>query len=262
MQHLNEETLVAHHYRDAEDGAAVAQHLRDCAECAARYEELRRILSLVDDASVPEPAENYGEEVWRRLRWKLGSEKKRRKTWQPFAVAAAALLAVFFLGQWWSARNHVPAVQQQAQQTATATATVAGNHVEPVDPNAGGRILLVVVTDHLESSERMLVEVANADPDKGLRNPAGRAEELVASNRIYRQTAAQRGDARIANVLSDLEPILVELSNAGTTLSGEELQKLQERIDAKGLLFKVRVTSARDEAPARTPTYHPNTTSL
>ncbi|HEX9984947.1 MAG TPA: hypothetical protein VGF69_16920 [Thermoanaerobaculia bacterium] len=261
MQHLNEETLVAHHYRDAEDGAAVALHLRDCRDCAAQYEELRRVLALVDDASIPEPAENYGEEVWRRLRWKLGSEKRKRRGWTSLAAAAAALIAVFFLGQWWSARNVAPALQAEHRGTTPAGAQPVGTQVpQTVDAGAGNRILLVVVGDHLESSERMLLEVANADPERGLRNPSERAEELVASNRIYRQTAAQRGDARIANVLSDLEPILVELSHAGTTLSGSELSELQKRIDSKGLLFKVRVISARESEPAR-PT-NPNTTSL
>ncbi|HEX7151385.1 MAG TPA: hypothetical protein VF618_07835 [Thermoanaerobaculia bacterium] len=260
MQHLNEETLVAHHYRDAEDGAAVAQHLRDCPACAAQYEELRLVLALVDDASIPEPAGNYGEEVWRRLRWKLGSEKKKRKAWQPLAAVAAALIAVFFLGQWWNARNATATAPLQASHNRPAGGSEVRTAPEGADANAGSRILLVVVSDHLESSERMLLEVANADPERGLRNPADRAGELVASNRIYRQTAAQRGDARIANVLSDLEPILVELSHAGTTIDGEELQQLQERIDAKGLLFKVRVSSARDEAPVRT--HNPTTTSL
>jgi hypothetical protein len=260
MQHLNEETLVAHHYRDAEDGAAVALHLRDCRDCAAKYEELRRVLALVDDASIPEPAENYGEEVWRRLRWKLGSEKRKRRGWTSLAAAAAALIAVFFLGQWWSARNAAPALQTAHRGTAPGVAQPVSTQPPAVDAGAGNRILLVVVGDHLESSERMLLEVANADPERGLRNPSERAEELVASNRIYRQTAAQRGDARIANVLSDLEPILVELSHAGTTLSGSELSELQKRIDSKGLLFKVRVISARESEPAR-PT-NPNTTSL
>jgi hypothetical protein len=93
----------------------------------------------------------------------------------------------------------------------------------------------------------MLLEVANADPKKSLDTSSRqkRAEELVASNRIYRQTASQRGDARIAAVLSDIEPVLLELSHAGNNLSAEELSSLQKRIESRGLLFKVRVVSAK-----------------
>jgi hypothetical protein len=46
-------------------------------------------------------------------------------------------------------------------------------------------------------------------------------------------------------LLSDLEPVLLELSHAGSTLSPDEIAALQKRIDSKGLLFKVRVVSAQ-----------------
>jgi hypothetical protein len=124
----------------------------------------------------------------------------------------------------------------------------------------------VVVSDHLDVSERMLLEVANADIRKGLGDNATlRAEELVASNRIYRQTAARRGDARVASILSDIEPILVELANAGPSLSQDQLAKLQKRIESKALLFKVRVISAQvddAERPVAGQTRTNNTNSL
>jgi hypothetical protein len=113
------------------------------------------------------------------------------------------------------------------------------------------RILLLVVGDHLDSTESVLLEVANADPQKNLdiENERRRAGELVATNRIYRQTATQNGNERIASVLADLEPVLIEISHAGTTLSSNELAELQKRIEAKGLLFKVRVISAETSNP-------------
>ncbi len=106
-------------------------------------------------------------------------------------------------------------------------------------------MLFVVVGDHLDNSERMLLEVANADTKRelDLSGDNQRAADLVATNRMYRQTAVRQGDARIASLLADLEPILVELSHA-EKLSPEELKSLQKRIESKGLLFKVRVVSA------------------
>jgi hypothetical protein len=104
----------------------------------------------------------------------------------------------------------------------------------------------------------MLLEISNADAKHPLdvASQSKRAGELVASNRIYRQTAARRGETRIASLLSDLEPVLVELSHAGSTLSPDEIAALQKRIDSKGLLFQVRVVSAQvggHEAPATVP---------
>ena len=238
MQHLNEEQLVEHYYHDDAAAPAADQHLRACAECRAQYETLRRVLSLVSEAPVPDRGEDYGERVWNTLRWKL-ERRARRRTWGQLLAAAAAIALAFFAGQLWHARN---AATAPAINSASVKVTPAAS------PDAqGDRVLLFVVSDHLDSSERVLLEVANADPHKDLdlRSQQERTAELVVSNRMYRQTASQRGDERIAAILSDLEPVLVELSNAGRTLRSDELSELQKRIESKGLLFKVRVIGAQ-----------------
>lgn len=234
MQHLNEEQLVSHYYHDDEAPAAAEAHLASCPECRAQFETIRRVLTLVSDAPVPERGDAYAGEVWTRLRWKLGAPR-RRVRWTQFAAAAAVLAFAFFAGQWWHARNFATA----PIQTASPVVFVAASNQEK------NRVLFVVVSDHLESSERMLAEVANADPHRDFDVAGERAADLVASNRIYRQSAMSRGDHRIAALLSDLEPILVELSHADKTISPAELESIQKRIESKGLLFKVRVMSAQ-----------------
>ncbi|HEV7919158.1 MAG TPA: hypothetical protein VGR02_00055 [Thermoanaerobaculia bacterium] len=246
MQHLNEETLVAHYYHDDDAPPAAEEHLRVCGACRAQCETIRRVLALVDEAPVPDRGEQYGEQVWNRLRWKLGRERRTGVRWQTLAAAAALVAIAFFGGQLWHARNTAPSqgpLPAGGDRVAEARVRGAGGDAA----TSPDRILLVVVGDHLDMSERMLVELANADPKKSLdiSSQQRRAVDLVASNRIYRQTAAQRGDERIASVLSDLEPVLVELSHAGSSLTPEEVSALQKRIDAKGLLFKVRVVSAQ-----------------
>ena len=241
MEHLNEEQLVLHHYHDDDTPTAVEQHLASCGTCRAEFAKLRSVLALVDELPVPDRGDAYAEQVWNRLRWKL--ERRRRSTWLTGLAAAAILAVVFFAGEWWHARSRPvqpPQVIAQPQQA-------------KLEKPAPDRILVFVVGDHLDNSERMLLEVANADPKRelDLSTESKRAADLVASNRIYRQTATQKGDERIASVLSDLEPILVELSHADK-ISPEELKSLQNRIETKGLLFKVRVLSAETnggEAP-------------
>jgi len=252
MQHLNEEQLVLHRYRDdAEDAAAAEQHLSSCAECRAQYETLCRVLTLVDELPVPQRDDSYGTEVWNRLRWRLG-RRERTRMWQGLA-AAAALAFIFFAGGLWYARRNTPS-------SLSPTATVAQNTPAAVPAAAASapqanRVLLVFVGDHLENSERMLVELTNADTARGLdiSTESRRAEELVSMNRIYRQTAVKHGERNIASLLSDLEPVLLELSHAEGHLSPDALAALQKRIDSKGLLFKVRVVSAqvsgRESAP-------------
>jgi hypothetical protein len=88
----------------------------------------------------------------------------------------------------------------------------------------------------------VLLEVVNA--------PAGRpdiaasqrsAEELAAANRLYRQAAARAGEPAVASVLEDLERVLIEIAHSPSPASSAEVARLQERIESKGLLLKVRV---------------------
>ncbi|MEK6374665.1 MAG: hypothetical protein AABO58_18445 [Acidobacteriota bacterium] len=241
MQHLNEEQLVLHHYHDGDGAAQAEEHLAGCAECRAQFETLRRVLALVDTLPVPDRGDGYSEKVWTRLRWKLGSERRRLRHWQVGFAAAAMLAIAFVSGILWHQRGG-----QTSRSVPVAQTAVQGQPGLSVPPSQT-QILFVVVGDHLDASERMLLEVANADTRRSLdmSEESRRAEDLVVSNRIYRQTAAQRGETRIATLLSDIEPVLLELAHAGSTLSPEKLAALQKRIESKGLLFKVRVVSAQ-----------------
>jgi hypothetical protein len=244
MQHLNEEQLVLHRYQDDEvDAAAAEQHLNACAECRAHYDTLCRVLQLVDELPVPERGDDYGTEVWNRLRWRLG-RRDRARVWQAFAAAAMIAFVFFAGGLWWARRNASPSTKSLANGSTTVAGF--GNPAATTEPRHD-RILLVVVSDHLDSTERMLLELSNADASRGLDVTAERrrATELVSANRLYRQTARQRGDERIAAVLQDIEPVLVELAHADDRLSPTELASLQKRIDSKELLFKVRIVSAQ-----------------
>jgi hypothetical protein len=149
-----------------------------------------------------------------------------------------------------------------ANPRATRVATVRNNRNSSESPQVKERILLLVLGDHFDSSERMLVELANANPKEGLdiSSEQKRSEELLASNRLYRQTATHNGDRRAASVLDDLEPLLMQIANSPSRLSPAELTELQKRIEAKGILFKVRVIGSqagRPDAPA--PAKHSNT---
>ncbi|HJT18159.1 MAG TPA: hypothetical protein VJ853_12255 [Thermoanaerobaculia bacterium] len=245
MQHLTEQELVLHHYHDDESPAAVAEHLLGCDVCRAEYSSIRKVLALVDEMPVPERGDGYGEQVWARLRWKLGNQRNRTRSWHAALAAAAVLAIAFFAGVLWHARSGGQAILPVQQQTASATGQAGLPVLQQAKPQ--DRILLVVVTDHLDSSERMLRDVANADPKRGidLGDDPKRAEELVASNRIYRQTAVQHGDDSLASVLNDLEPVLLEIAHSDGKLSPEQAATLQKRIESKGLLFKVRVMTAQ-----------------
>jgi hypothetical protein len=92
----------------------------------------------------------------------------------------------------------------------------------------------------------VLVELANAHTQDELDISAERqsADELLASNRLYRQTAVQIGETNVAGVLDDLERVLVEIARGPSQVSMQQLADLQQRIEAQGLLFKVKVVGS------------------
>jgi hypothetical protein len=264
--HLTGEQLVDHFYsiREKNAGAPAPQvvaHLGDCAECRANFEALERTLAAVDAAPVPERGDDYGREIWRRLEPQLGPRPGRawRYDWGAwfaprrlvFAGAMAALLvAAFFAGRTTTLRPNRP----------------GGNGIDVASAAQGrDRILLVAVGEHLERSQMVLVELVNANPGGGpldIATEQHRAEDLVAANRLYRQTALRAGETGVASVLDELERVLVEIANSPARVSSPQLAELRKRIESRGILFKIRVigsevrerqkTAAQPGAPRKT----------
>jgi hypothetical protein len=164
------------------------------------------------------------------------------RLWPARHWAAAALVATLVVAAFLAGRYYPKA--QSGGQTANA-----GQVRE--------RILLVAVGDHLERSQTVLLELVNAQPGQSLdvASERERAGDLVAENRLYRQTAARTGDARVASVLDDLEPVLMEIAHGPDRLTPEEVENLRQRIEGDGILFKVRVVGStvrhREEKAAR-----------
>ena len=237
MQHLTEEQLVSHYYKD-DDASA---HLAECSDCRSQYDTLTRVLALVTEAPVPEKGENYGTEVWNRLRWRVVPSSRRPSLAVRYGAIAAMLAVAFVAGLLWRERPNptAPSTNILVPTQTTVAAT------QPAD--AQNRILLVVIGDHLDTSERVLMEFVNADPtnQQQLVDQQKRAGELVSANRIYRTSAAERGDDRVTAFLSDLEPVLIEIANAGPNPDAAKISQLQKRIESRGLLFQVRVISAQ-----------------
>jgi len=69
----------------------------------------------------------------------------------------------------------------------------------------------------------------------------GRAEDLLQENRLYRQTALQEGDTGLASTLDELERVLLDVAHSPEEVSPKQLEAIRQKIEARGILFKVRV---------------------
>jgi len=230
MTHLTEEELILHYYGEEGETLAAEQHLDECGECRSLYGSLLRVLNVVDSLEVPAQDADYEARVWQRIEGRIPARRRFwslpvRWRWAALSAAMASLLVIAFL-----AGRFYPQAGRPGQ-------------LASADPHAGERILLVAVGDYLERSQMVLIELANANPKGPLDISAEkeRAADLVSESRLYRQTAAHTGDANINSVLEDLERVLVDITHAPSNISPQQLQEIRQRLEAEGILFKIRV---------------------
>ena len=244
MRHPDDQQLIALYYGDASRADTLRDHLSSCAACRANFESLRYTLAATKNASIPERDANYGSQVWYAIAQRLDApDKLPERTHSPWPVfrrfaaigaLAATIVVAFLAGRYWP-RPRV--------NTATAS---------PAQIRQG--VLLVAVSDHLDHAQMVLMELINADGDQGkpgtlpptinISTEQQRAQELLASNRLYQQTAQQTGDAELENILSALEPVLLQIAHSPGQVSAQQFQDIQQRIRGAGILFKVRVVSS------------------
>jgi hypothetical protein len=223
MNHPSEEDLVLHLYGEADESDFLAKHLESCARCGEELAVLRQVLAEVDEMTPPERPSDYGARVWERVSKELPATKRPRSYY--WLAAAAVLLAGTFLAGRFTARPDPDELVELAR---------AGQIRE--------RILLVALSDHLEQSQVLLLEVVNRGD--GSASPLApfereRAGELLQASRLYRQTAYQVGEVAAADVLEELERILLDMSQGPESLEARE--GLKSRIEERDMLFKLRV---------------------
>lgn len=243
MNHLTVEQLVEHLH--GEDGwalrARARRHLAGCTDCgealAAVKADLAAAQALLTPGGAGERDEAYGERVWAAIEPALKpyEGRRRRAGWSAarglaYAAGLAVMIAAaFFAGRIWEQRQASPTVK--------------------VTPAPGPRqpVIVVVLSDHLDRSERLLVQLKHADPESGetISPLRDEARSLLAANRICRRDARKFDDPGLDAALDRLDRLLAELANHPGGLDAASIARLQKEMNADDLLFEVRVLRAR-----------------
>lgn len=240
--HLTDDELVLHYYGEMSEAAEArtCAHLDACVQCRENLQQLQRVMATIDAVPVPEPDAFFEQRTWARLAPSM-TEPPRSRMWAlPWravawgAAAALIVIAAFIAGQFTSQ----PAAPIQTEATA-----------DPV----GERVLLVDLSDHLDRTETALVEFVSGTDGRDIAAGRARVEDLVAANRLYRRTAVISGDRAVADVLDELERVLIEIAGAAPEASTDDLDIMRRRIDTRGLLFKVRVMREQLQERAKEP---------
>jgi hypothetical protein len=97
----------------------VREHLQECALCAAKLQEFRQTMALMDEWEAPEPSPYFDTRLQARLREEKAAETARGRGWfawlpRPALTMAAALAVAAGVGIW----------QYNASTTVTGKITV------------------------------------------------------------------------------------------------------------------------------------------
>jgi hypothetical protein len=235
MMHLSQEELVGQAYGEGALGAE--QHLAHCPQCAESYAEVRNDLAELKPIAAPERDEFYGEQTWASIAGSLSAYEAKRRWLSPrlmWGLSYAALCAVLVAGAFYAGRVW----EHSRRQPVTA----AASQPQPRQP-----IVVVVLSDHLDRSERLLVELKHVDGHNQEMLPPLRdeARTLLAANRVCRKNAESAGDPALEKALDHLDHLLSELANQPGGLNAAAVARLQDEMNSDGLLFEVRVLRSR-----------------
>jgi hypothetical protein len=234
MKHMTEEELIAYREGEASQRAEITGHLAVCEECRAEMDRIDAVLAALDTLPVPDPGADYGRRVWQQIAPRLAERPMR--WWQAWleprrlgalGAMAALIVTAFLLGRLLPRKGGDVDIANREQ--------------------VRERVLVVAVGEHLGRSEMMLVELSNAEPGASkpkqinISSEQRRAEDLLEENRLYRQTALQEGDAGLASVLDELERVLLDVAHSPDKVTPAQFEAIQKKIEAHGILFKVRV---------------------
>lgn len=230
--------MILHYYGEAQRRDA---HLAVCEACRQEYDTLARLLGEVTALDPPARGKTYPDEVWNAIRPRMTRfSRPAWHAWLPsrplaWAAVAAMVLMAFLLGRFGAPKP--------------------GPEVVVASPQVRERVLMVALGDHLERSQMVLVELANS-PERGpvdISVERASASELLGANRLYRQTAQAAGERDVEELLDDLELLLVEIAHGPERMSPEDIKELRARIEARGVLFKMRVLGPKLGSPRPEP---------
>lgn len=258
MRPVNEETLVLLYYGelDAADAAAVRSLLTQDAELAAQFAELAAELDAVPDPEMPERDEFYGRRTWARVDAALDTDTQHDRfrffDWRGVRFAGGLLVvSMVALIAFQFGRMAPPPTQQLV-----AIPEIYGSNS---NSSSQARLLEASLVTHFENADRLLTEIANNQSGEvDIESEKEWAKVLLVANRLYRFAAEQAGQVRIAQLLADMEPVLIEFANGPANgegqLTPDEYRNLRQSIADRDLVFKVRSTNIGLKPAGRKPT--------
>jgi hypothetical protein len=237
MTHENPE-LYFYDELPPDERAAFETHLASCAECRTALAELASIRAALEparDDAERSPFEWHA--FMRRLERRLDDVQghaagPRRPVMYAVLALAATLVVGIAVGALWQ-RERSAAVTGRAPVSAASTASAPAN-----------RAAVLAAADHFRRAKLVLLGLASKDPAA-----AGAADwayeralaaSLLPDTRLHRLAALEAGEAGLADLLGDLELLLLQASYAERP-DRTTLTRLQRFINRRDLFVRMEI---------------------
>jgi len=240
---ISDNELILYFYRDglaAERIVEIDDALFAQPELRLRYTELQRMLHGIDCEPMLEPDPEFTRRVWHKLVARLNAAPvaRPRLPWheslrgllRPRAAFAGACMLLLAAAIGYYAGRQTPPQHDELAQLRT--------------PAMSARVLDAYVAEHLRATEGLLMTTVNSDSADLHAGNRELAAALVESNRLYALAATRSGNARLADFLRQLEPVLLEVANQPADAPVQSLDGLRDYLRKTDLLFQVRATEA------------------
>ena len=225
-----DERLTLYYYGelDEHERGAFERHLRLCQSCVPAFAELEAMrAALAHRGGAPPPAD-FTARLLSRIEAEGAAattdETRSRTAWTWLPLAALLVIGIA-LGLVWERRTLGPAQPAAEQHAADAALDAAAER-------------------HFERAKLVVLGLAMKDPTRtGARDweyERELAATLLPDTRLFRMAAADRGDARLADLLGDLETVLLQASMSAEP-DAPELERIQRAIQRRDLLVRMQL---------------------
>jgi len=252
MKNITEDDLILLYYGEHDD-PGLAKAVAESAELSAHFDRLSAELKMADNFVAPHRQDAYGSEVWQRIESRLDTQPHEKRHWltawwsglgRPnVSLAGAVSLAVvatlaFMLGRNGGFDTSTDPLAKQGNPVTESMQIIAN-----VDSD---RLLNHSVSGHLDQVNLMLTQFANSPVS--LADESTYATDILVANRLYKQAAMNQGNKQLAALLTELEPLLIEMAYEAQQNSPATRARMQQEVKS-GLLFKVRVMNNQLKKP-------------
>jgi hypothetical protein len=129
-----------------------------------------------------------------------------------------------------------------------ARAEILANAGDPL-PEANAGMFGAEITRHFEKAQVLLRSFKNADPAakdfaSELAHEKRQSRSLLYQNILLRRNAETSGNLPAEEVLSSLEPVLLDIANLPDRPSPDDLRPVKERLQKNGIIGALQVYSA------------------